>query len=168
MSDLGPRDRTPPAGAQGDFELRSTGSDGLLGTTDDVIISLDSITAAASSWTISFPPLAGGLYGLTVRDSTVELNGSPLNGDQDGTAGGTTIFWWPVLTAFLTAEGTQSTCCLLRLACPCPCRWGGDYPARDLQLYRNSALGGAVVVDHVRGPTDASRRTSMSVFRGFS
>ena len=56
----------PPAGAQSDFELRGTGSDGLLGTTDDVFISLDSITGAASSWTISFPPLAGGLYRLTV------------------------------------------------------------------------------------------------------
>ena len=69
------------------YELRSVGLDGLLGTADDVIVSLGATSDGTTS-TLSFAPLTESVYRLTIRDAIVDSSGKKLDGDGDAVAGG--------------------------------------------------------------------------------
>ncbi len=71
----------------GNYELRSVGADGLLGTADDP---LTTITASytGTTATLSFAALGEDVYRLTVKDTITDSAGNPLDGDGDGTVGG--------------------------------------------------------------------------------
>ena len=69
------------------YELRSVGADGLLGTADDPIIP-HTVIYTGTTATLSFAPLPESVYRLTVKDTITDSDGNPLDGDGDGTAGG--------------------------------------------------------------------------------
>ena len=75
------------AGTASNFDLRSVGPDGLLGTADDVVYAL---TASYSNktTTLTFPPLVDNVYRLTARDTLTKAGGVKLDGNGDGTPGG--------------------------------------------------------------------------------
>ena len=77
----------PGGGTASNYELRSAGPDGLLGTGDDVIIPV----AISFSNTVAVLTTAGlpeDVYRLTVRDTLADPAGNKLDGDNDGIAGG--------------------------------------------------------------------------------
>ena len=69
------------------FELRSLGADGLLGTADDDLVTL---TASCSDrvTTLSFAALPESVYRLIVKDTIADSAGNGFDGDGDGAAGG--------------------------------------------------------------------------------
>ena len=69
------------------FDLRGAGPDGLLGTSDDTIVSLDS-SDSGTTYYLQFSSLLEGLYRLTAHDVMVDLVGNKLDGDGDGVPGG--------------------------------------------------------------------------------
>jgi hypothetical protein len=69
------------------FELRSAGPDGQLGSGDDAVIPL-SVNYIAATSTLTFPGLATGAYRLTVKATIKDGDGSRLDGDGNGGAGG--------------------------------------------------------------------------------
>ena len=71
-------------GAASNYELISSGPDGLLGTADDVTIPL-SVSWTGSTATLSFAPLAGNVYRLTILGTLANASGAELAGN--GTAG---------------------------------------------------------------------------------
>ena len=75
------------SGPAADFQLRSLGPDGLLGTADDAIISL-SASLSGTTATLTFPALAESVYRLTIRDTLTDAFGNRLDGDGDLRAGG--------------------------------------------------------------------------------
>jgi autotransporter-associated beta strand protein len=75
------------ANTAANYELRSAGPDGLLGSGDDVIIPLTASYSGTTA-TLSCAPLAENVYRLTVRDAILNPQGSKLDGDADGTFGG--------------------------------------------------------------------------------
>ncbi len=70
------------------YELRRAGTDGQLLTNDPVVnpSSINVIGNTAYLWLSS--SLAKDVYRLTVKDSVTTLSGVPLDGNQDGVAGG--------------------------------------------------------------------------------
>lgn len=75
------------ANSASSFVLASAGVDGLLGTADDVNLSL-AVTYANEKSTLTFPTLTAGLYRLTARSSIIDPAAHALDGDGDGVAGG--------------------------------------------------------------------------------
>ncbi len=69
------------------FKLRGLGTDSLLGTADDPIVSLD-ISYTGITATLQFTPLPAGIYRLVVRDTITDSSGNQLDGDSDCSAGG--------------------------------------------------------------------------------
>ena len=74
-------------GAATNFELQSAGPDDLLGTADDVYVSLAASYSGTTS-TLSFAALAAGVYRLTVLDTITDASGNKLDGNGDGVPGG--------------------------------------------------------------------------------
>ena len=70
------------------YELRSLGADGLLGTADDVIVPLSVDSFADTAAVLGFAPLSESVYRLTVRDTITNSDGLPLDGDDNFSAGG--------------------------------------------------------------------------------
>ncbi len=72
------------------YELRRAGADGLLGSGDDPIVAITSVTYAGSTntATLNFAGLAEDVYRLTVNDSITDAFANALDGDQNGTPGG--------------------------------------------------------------------------------
>ena len=93
------------ADAATNYELRSAGIDGLLGTADDLVIA---VSAAYSGTTaaLSFSSLAEDLYRLTIRDTITDIAGNRLDGDGDGVGGGEWIQDFVVLENGGVATGT--------------------------------------------------------------
>ncbi len=75
------------AGDVANYELRSLGTDGLLGTSDDAIVPL-SASYSGTTATLTFPALAENVYRLTVRDAIIDTFGVNLDGNEDGIPGG--------------------------------------------------------------------------------
>ena len=75
------------AGLAANYQLQSSGPDGLLGTADDVITPL-SVSYSGDTATLTFAPLAEQVYRLTVFDAITDYNGDPLQG-----SGGVTSNW---------------------------------------------------------------------------
>jgi len=75
------------AGASSNYELRSAGADGLLGTVDDPLIAVSASYAGVTA-TLGFAALAEDVYRLTVRDTIVDSAGNRLDGDGDLNCGG--------------------------------------------------------------------------------
>jgi hypothetical protein len=69
------------------FELRHQGPDGILGNTDDSLISLIP-TYSGNTTTLNFSALTEGVYRFTARDSITTVTGTALDGDNNGQAGG--------------------------------------------------------------------------------
>ncbi|MCD4825546.1 MAG: cadherin-like domain-containing protein, partial [Phycisphaerae bacterium] len=74
------------------WELRDAGSDGLLDTADDLLLSLGTNPAYASGTEIDLDitsgPLQTGTYRLTALASALkDIAGNPLDGNNDGTGG---------------------------------------------------------------------------------
>ena len=69
------------------FELRSLGPDGLLGTADDDVVSL-AVSYSERIATLSFTGLTENVYRLIVRSTITDTVGNALDGDEDGVAGG--------------------------------------------------------------------------------
>ena len=74
-------------GTAGNYQLQSLGSDALLGTGDDTIVSL-AAAYAGNTATLSFAALPESVYRLTVRATIANVAGTALDGDDNGTAGG--------------------------------------------------------------------------------
>ena len=74
-------------GTAGNYQLQSLGSDALLGTADDTIVSLIAAYAGNTA-TLSFAALPESVYRLTVRATIANVAGTALDGDGNGTAGG--------------------------------------------------------------------------------
>ena len=70
----------------GNFEFRSLGPDGLLGTADDDLVILTA-TSSGSTTTLDFAALPESVYRLVVKDSLTDPSGNALDGNEDGTAG---------------------------------------------------------------------------------
>ncbi len=75
------------AGTASNYQLQSAGPDGLLGTADDILVSL-AASYNGTTATLTFPPLVENVYRLTVKDSITDTAGVKLDGNGDGTAGG--------------------------------------------------------------------------------
>ncbi len=69
------------------YDLRAAGVDKVIGTSDDVTISLTA-TYSNKTATLVFPPLASDSYRLVVKDTITDVMGSALNGDEDDNPGG--------------------------------------------------------------------------------
>lgn len=69
------------------FILQRAGADHLL-TNADPGVRLTAATMRGNQTILEFPPLEEDLYRLTVLDSIMDANGSFLDGDADGVAGG--------------------------------------------------------------------------------
>jgi hypothetical protein len=99
------------------FELRSLGTDGLLGTADDTIVAMD-VSYASGSTTLTFSPLVESTYRLTVLDGITDPSGNALDGDGDGMAGGDWVREFVVIPsrrvfsspATLSAGGSGTYC----------------------------------------------------------
>jgi hypothetical protein len=75
------------AGTAANYELRSVGADGLLGTTDDTIVPV-SATYNGTTATLTFAAIAEGVYRLTVHDAITDAYGNAIDGNSDGVCGG--------------------------------------------------------------------------------
>ncbi len=75
------------AGTAANYQLQNLGSDGLLGTADDVIVPL-SVSYSGTTATLTFAPLVENIYRLTVHDTITDSGGVKLDGNGDGTPGG--------------------------------------------------------------------------------
>ncbi len=73
---------------EGNYELRRAGADGLLGNTDDPIVTISSVSMSGNAATLNFPALPEDVYRLTVKDTITDADGTALDGDGNGTAGG--------------------------------------------------------------------------------
>lgn len=69
------------------YELRAMGPDSLLGTSDDLILPL-TVSYAGTTATLDFAPLPESVSRLTVRDDITDGSGNALDGDGNGTPGG--------------------------------------------------------------------------------
>ncbi|WP_077024754.1 beta strand repeat-containing protein [Fuerstiella marisgermanici] len=67
--------------------LQRAGSDGLLGTSDDPVVTLSNVTYTGLTATVVLPSLPEDIYRLTVSDDVVDTAGNALDGDTDGVAG---------------------------------------------------------------------------------
>ncbi len=74
------------AGNAANYQLQSVGSDGLLGTSDDVIVPL-AASYTGTTATLTFAALPENVYRLTVSDTITDTGGNPLQGAGNGTAG---------------------------------------------------------------------------------
>ena len=78
------------AGTASNYELRSVGADGLLSTSDDVIIPLTASYSGVTA-TLSFAPLTENVYRLTVKDAITNTAGVKIDGNGDDTPGGNLV-----------------------------------------------------------------------------
>ena len=70
------------------YALQSVGPDGLLGTTDDVILPLSaSYTTATNTATLTFGALPSSIYRLTISDNITDTDGHQLDGAGTGIPG---------------------------------------------------------------------------------
>ena len=78
------------ADLSGNYSLVRAGADGILGSMDDVVISIDSASynSGTDTTTLSFAALVEDIYRLTVQDTITDGSGNALDGDDDGIAGG--------------------------------------------------------------------------------
>ncbi len=88
-------------GTAANYALQSLGPDALLGTADDAVVSL-SASYSGTTAALTFPGLAAGVYRLTVKDAITGKSGVPLDGDDDGLAGGSYV------TDFVVLAGSGS------------------------------------------------------------
>ncbi|MFO1001424.1 MAG: fibrinogen-like YCDxxxxGGGW domain-containing protein [Planctomycetaceae bacterium] len=70
------------------YELRRAGADGLLGNTDDPIVTISSVTMSGNTATLNFGALPEDVYRLTVKDTITDAAGNALDGDGNGASGG--------------------------------------------------------------------------------
>uniref|UniRef100_UPI003A97ADF2 beta strand repeat-containing protein n=1 Tax=Rosistilla oblonga TaxID=2527990 RepID=UPI003A97ADF2 len=77
-----------PTAAAAPFTLVSVGQDGLLGSGDDVEVTITSTTYDGDSVTLAFAALTESVYRLAVADTLTDPAGYPIDGDGDGAAGG--------------------------------------------------------------------------------
>ncbi len=77
-----------PTAAAAPFTLVSVGQDGLLGSGDDVEVTITSTTYDGDSVTLAFAALTESVYRLVVADTLTDPAGYPIDGDGDGAAGG--------------------------------------------------------------------------------
>ncbi|WP_197451697.1 Calx-beta domain-containing protein [Rosistilla oblonga] len=77
-----------PTAATAPFTLVSVGQDGLLGSGDDVEVTITSATYDGDSVTLAFAGLTESVYRLVVADTLTDPAGYPIDGDGDGAAGG--------------------------------------------------------------------------------
>jgi uncharacterized delta-60 repeat protein len=76
------------ADSSANYELRRAGADGLLGNTDDPIVTISSVTVSGNTATLNFGALPEDVYRLTVKDTITDAAGNALDGDSNGSAGG--------------------------------------------------------------------------------
>ncbi len=78
------------ADVAGNYVLVAAGADGLLGSADDVAISIDtaSYNSGTNTATLNFAALVEDIYRLTVQDKINDGSGNALDGDSDGLSGG--------------------------------------------------------------------------------
>ena len=69
------------------YQLKSVGFDGLLGTADDSMI-LFTVSYSGMNATLAFAALPENVYRLTLCDAITDFDGNKLDGDGDGTPGG--------------------------------------------------------------------------------
>ena len=74
------------AGTAANYQLQSVGPDGLLGTSDNVAVTLTASYSGTTA-TLSFPPLAENVYRLTVDDWITDTGGVKLDGSGGATPG---------------------------------------------------------------------------------
>jgi len=74
----------------GNFQLQSLGPDNLLGTADDIIFPLTASYSGMTA-TLAFTTLPESVYRLTVKDNIADTSANRLDGDANGTAGGSWI-----------------------------------------------------------------------------
>ncbi|MEN6450965.1 MAG: FG-GAP-like repeat-containing protein [Thermoguttaceae bacterium] len=84
-------------GTAANYQLKSVGADGLLGTTDDVIVPL-TVSYSGTTATLTFAGLPENVYRLTVSDTITDSATNKLDGDADGTAGGACVRDFVVVT----------------------------------------------------------------------
>ena len=80
------------ADVTGNYILVAAGADGLLGSADDMAISVEtaSYDSGTNTATLSFAALVEDIYRLTVKDAITDGSSNALDGDDDGIAGGDT------------------------------------------------------------------------------
>jgi hypothetical protein len=84
------------AGTASNYQLQNAGPDGVLGSADDVIVSV-SASYAGTTATLTFAPLVENVYRLTVKDTITDGGGVKLDGNGDGQAGGNLVSDFVVL-----------------------------------------------------------------------
>ena len=84
-------EQVDPGNGTTPFELRSAGDDGLLGNADDNIVGLAAANYLGDKVVLRFTSLDEGGYRLTIDDSLESDTGSSLDGDNDGTSGGSYV-----------------------------------------------------------------------------
>jgi uncharacterized delta-60 repeat protein len=70
------------------YELRREGADGLLGNVDDQVVAISSATISGNIATLNFAALPEDVYRLTIKDTITDAVGYALDGDGNGSAGG--------------------------------------------------------------------------------
>lgn len=76
------------AAVAGNYALQRAGTDGNLGTDDDLTVPITSATVSGCTATLNFAALSSDLYRLTVMDAIADTAGQFLDGDQNGIIGG--------------------------------------------------------------------------------
>lgn len=80
------------------YELRSSGTDGVFNTVDDVLIVINSVNPSSNSATLGFSGLAPGNYRFRVKDTITNGIGTALDGDGNSTPGGDFVRDFTVLS----------------------------------------------------------------------
>ncbi len=115
------------ANSAANYEVRRAGADGLLGTSDDPIISVTSASVSGNTASLSFAALTEDVFRLTVSDAITDTAGNAIDGDADGNAGGASDgrdFVAGALPHTLTALGSSS---IPNSAAGVPDNWFGDW-----------------------------------------
>ncbi|MFO1001954.1 MAG: Ig-like domain-containing protein [Planctomycetaceae bacterium] len=73
------------------YELRRAGTDGILGTADDVTVPITSASVSIGTATLNFAALPTDMYRLTVKDAITDTVGQFLDGDSNSILGGNNV-----------------------------------------------------------------------------
>jgi hypothetical protein len=95
-------------GDAANYELRSLGADGLLGTADDTIVTVTPIYSGTTA-KLNFAALTESVYRRTVRDAITDASLNILDGDADGASGGDWVRDFVVLPSASDLFYTTST-----------------------------------------------------------
>jgi hypothetical protein len=94
----------------GNYELRRAGTDGVIGSGDDQVISFTSVVNSETTGvtTLGFSSLADDAYRLTVKDQITDTSGVFLDGDANGVQGGNYVKEFIVGGQVKSFEGTAT------------------------------------------------------------